>query len=707
MYIKKKVVVRAVLSLTAIITVFSALLGIAVSAALENGGPVILLIIAASLIITAFITAFLLFMIYIEPMMKFWHRDEQRSSLQTKTQFADFMDDLPLGVFIKNSDIRYVYLNKYMDKVFGKSNCLNKTPYNIYDREIAERIMLEDKRVLAGENIMVEEVVSDKNGKERVYMTHKFLMQDDRNNKQIGGISIEITLRREAEYKLRILSKAIRNSPVCVLITDPEGNIEYVNPAFVNTTGYSFAEVMGKNMNIINSGKHDESFFRDMWERIKSGDDWQGEILNRKKDGSLFWEFVSISSIDNQKGGITHFVAIKDDISNRKLIEEARIRAKEKAEENDRLKSAFLANMSHEIRTPMNAIVGLSGLLSDPELPLAEKENFSAIIKENSDVLLQLIDDIVDISKIEAGQITMRTEICDINALLVDIYDSFKLQVKDKEDELQFILNRENFPAELHTYTDAKRLRQVITNLLCNALKFTDKGKIEIGSRLEGKSNILLFVKDTGIGIRKEKQEMIFDRFGQVDDSNTKNYRGAGLGLSISKSLVELLGGSIRVESSEGQGSCFSVKIPYQPAPDTKTKPDNSPRTTIRSILEGKKILVVEKLEVNFNLIKTMLRKTGAKILWARTGKQSLDICKKDQTLSLVLLDPNLPDITGLNVLGNIHKINPELPVIIQTSYAMNGEKERYREAGCDGYITKPIQTEHLMEAIRYCMEKK
>jgi PAS domain S-box-containing protein len=572
MHIKEKLLFRAILSLMAVIILSTALFSIIVAGAWLTGNIFATVVAVALLLPAAFIISKLFFRIFAGPLIRLMHRDEKITMLKTHEQFAGFMDDLPLGVFIKDEQSRAVYLNKYMDKLFCKPNCIGKTPYNIFEREIADRVIQEDRRALAGESFMVEEVLTDKDGKERVYMTHKFCMKDGNNNRRIGGISIEITLRREAEYKLRILSKAIRNSPVCVLITDPEGNIEYVNPAFVNSTGYSFAEVMGENMNIINSGHHEKSFFSDMWDQIKSGGDWQGEILNRKKDGTNFWEFVSISSVQNRHGEITNYVAIKDDISKRKLVEEAQTKAREKAEENDRLKTAFLANMSHEIRTPLNAIVGLSGLLSEPELPSQEKEKFCAVIKENSDILLQLIEDIIDVSKIEAGHLIMRPSLSSINILMDDIYQTFLLQVKDRENDLQFLLNKDGLSREIFTVVDARRLRQVITNLISNALKFTDEGIVEFGCGINNKDQILFYVKDTGPGIPADKHGLIFERFAQVDDSSTKSHRGAGLGLSISRSLVKLMGGLIWVDSSEGKGACFSFTIPYQPSPSILEK---------------------------------------------------------------------------------------------------------------------------------------
>jgi PAS domain S-box-containing protein len=705
MHIGKKTQYKAVLSLMVVILFSAVLLNFIFLQTTQTSNRLMFMSLVFFSIIIAFLISILFYRIYTRPIIRFWLKADRQAKINSRKQFADFMDDLPLGVFIKNDQSRPVYLNKYMDKVFGKSNCIDKTPYNIYDRSTADRVVGEDRRVLAGENVMVEEVLTDKNGKERVYMTHKFLMQEELAEPMIGGISIEITRRREAEYKLRILSRAIRNSPVCVIITDPEGFIEYVNPAFVNSTGYSFAEVMGENMRIINSGKHEKAFFKEMWSTINMGRDWQGEILNRKKDNTLFWELVNISAVKNRDGEITHFVAIKDNISKRKQMEQDLLRAKEKAEESDRLKSAFLANMSHEIRTPMNAIVGLSSLLSDPELLHSERQSFSSIIQENSQVLLQLIDDIIDISKIEAGQIKIRPVICRIHPLLADIYESFSV-ANGYGEKAKLVLTKKKQAEELITFTDHHRLRQIIVNLISNALKFTEAGIVEFGCRLRGDKDILFFVKDTGIGIPPDKQHLIFDRFRQVDDTETRNHQGAGLGLSISKSLVELLGGSIWFESEKDRGSIFYFTIPYiRPSEDEQIKeaetfPDQLPE------FSDKTILVIEDIEINFKIIEALLRKTGVTLLWARSGKQALEFCRLNNSISLILLDLNMPDVHGLDLLTEIKKFREELPVIIQTAYAMNGERELSQKAGCDGFITKPIQQDQLISLIQDCLCK-
>ncbi len=635
------------------------------------------------------------------------YRKKAEEALEkSERQFRHFMDDLPLGIFIKDEKSKPLYHNRYMDEVFCKKNCAGKKPNEIFPGRIARIERDEDKRAIAGENIVVEKILTDKNGRERIYMVHKFSIKDP-DASRIGGIYIDITKRKEAEYKLRILSRAIRYSPVCVVITDPEGKIEFVNPAFTNITGYNFAEVMGRNMNVLNSGKHSAEFFRKMWKSIKSGKDWQGEIINKKKNGTLYWEKVAISAIINNKGDITHFVAIKNDITKQKEADEEIKRAKEKAEESDRLKTAFLANMSHEIRTPMNAIVGLSRLLVDTSISLEERKSFTNIINDNSQVLLKLIEDIIDVSKIEAGQISIIKSECQINKLLDEILETFKNQVETQGNRNTVLSVHKGFDNDNTTIiTDPHRLRQILVNLIGNSCKFTRKGSVEFGYEPERGGKLRFFVKDTGIGISKEKTKVIFNRFRQGEDSSKRNFGGAGLGLTISKSLVEMLGGEIWVESSQGIGTTFYFNIPclHSESGEPSRKIVQISRGK-KLVLKDKTIVVAEDIEANFRLIEALLKKTHALVLWARDGEETLEICRKNKKIDLVLLDINMPQVNGYDVLVEIKKMNPSIPVIMQTAYAMPGEKERFVSAGCDGYLTKPINTEEMFNSIRKCLE--
>jgi PAS domain S-box-containing protein len=366
-----------------------------------------------------------------------------------------------------------------------------------------------------------------------------------------------------AEGKATKLSRAVEQSSVSVMITNREGVIEYVNPFFTKLTGYSLEEVMGENPKILQSGHQSNAFYQKLWDTILSGKDWEGEMLNKKKNGDLYWEQAVISAIVNSDGMITNFVAIKEDITERKKMLEDLVAAKEKAEESDRLKSAFLANMSHEIRTPMNGIIGFADILKRHNLTDAERQKYISIIEKSGARLLNIINDIIDISKIETGLMKAYIRESDVNEQIEYIYTFFKHEVNAKGIELAITDSLPINEAIIHT--DREKVFAILTNLVKNAIKYTKEGSIEFGCVKKG-GFLEFYVKDTGTGIPKSRQEAIFERFIQADIDDKMALQGTGLGLSISKAYVEMLGGNIWVESKEGIGSTFYFTLPYNTA---------------------------------------------------------------------------------------------------------------------------------------------
>ncbi|MDZ7633132.1 MAG: ATP-binding protein [Bacteroidales bacterium] len=355
------------------------------------------------------------------------------------------------------------------------------------------------------------------------------------------------------------LSRAVEQSSVSVMITNREGLIEYVNPFFTKLTGYSFEEVKGKNPNILKSGHHSSAFYKEFWDTILSGNDWEGEILNKKKNGEFYWANAIISPIVNSDGLITNFISIKENITERKKMVEDLVSAKEKAEESDRLKSAFLANMSHEIRTPMNSILGFTELLLKPDLSSEKRESFIKIVHQSGQRMLSTVNDIVEISKIEAGMIKVIEKETDINECVEELILFFQPEAEKKG--LKLSLEMLLPPNKKHISTDQNKFNSILTNLIKNAIKFTDTGTIKVGCSQKG-MEVEFYVKDTGIGIPKDSQKAIFDRFEQADITDKMALQGSGLGLAIAKSYVEMLGGKIWVESEVGKGSEFKFTLP-------------------------------------------------------------------------------------------------------------------------------------------------
>lgn len=514
-------------------------------------------------------------------------------------------------------------------------------------------------------------------------------------------VSLEdMTERNRANRQLQILSSAVDHSPVSVVITDPDGNIQYVNPKFTEITGYSSAEAVNKNSNKIKSVLVPEESYENLINTILKGKVWSGEFRNQKKNGEYYWELASISAVRDAKGIINQIVAIKEDISQRKETEKELIQAKMQAEESDKLKTAFLANMSHEIRTPMNAIVGFSELLKDPNIQEEQKREFYNIITSSCDTLSALIDDIIDIAKIESGQSNINFSECMISEILQELYTLTKEEIRKNNPAVELRLNSQ-VDKKMMLLTDGFRIKQIFLNLLGNALKFTKTGYVEFGCKMPDEDTIEFFVIDSGIGIPKKMQNLIFDRFRQLDSSTSRTYGGTGLGLTISKNLVELLGGKIWVESKKGKGTSFFFtfpvrpKHPYEPEESAVLKPD-----IVLKDWTSKTILIVEDNAANFEFFKAVLSRSGAKILEATSGKEAIDLVKSDQLIDLILMDIQMPDMTGYETTKVIRKLNIKIPIIAQTAYAMPHDKEKSLEAGCDNYLAKPVRPNELLAMV-------
>lgn len=383
-------------------------------------------------------------------------------------------------------------------------------------------------------------------------------------------------------------------------------------------------------------------------------------------------------------------------IKSEKLLHLAKI----KAEESDKMKSLFLSNMSHEIRTPMNAIVGFADMLHEVGLEREEKDRFLNAITRSGDSLLRLINDIIDISKIEAGQLKLVSSPCNVNEMLDELELDFAGELERKnKSQISLYIQKEFSGYGFVIHTDAMRLQQVLSNLVGNAIKFTDEGFIEVGYQTKS-GELLFYVRDSGVGISKEDQAVIFERFGQAEAQHERNYSGTGLGLTISKNIIGLLGGKIWVESIPDEGSTFWLSLPLiqafsKPVPLKQVK-SNLPKIN----LAGKNILVVEDVDTNYFYMSTLLEKLNAKVIRAVTGLRAVEICAENPEINLVLMDIELPVMNGYEATKIIKQSRPQLPIVAQTAYAMAGERERSAEAGCDDYLAKPIRKDDLIEVV-------
>lgn len=429
--------------------------------------------------------------------------------------------------------------------------------------------------------------------------------------------------------------------------------------------------------------------------RLRKGFDYQ---CRTKIDGvdKIFHVIAEPTILSNDE--VVGFKGTMQDITEQKKIEEELVSAKEKAEESDRLKTAFLQNISHEIRTPMNAIMGFSDLLPDLYNNRAKLEYCAHIINQRCYDLLDIISEIIDIAKIEAGQVPIEMDNCKINGLFSELSTYFfAYQKRIDKQHLNFSLKLHTGSPEFSIYTDKTKLKQIFVNLISNAFKFTDNGEITAGCRFDKSNQLYFYVSDTGIGIPKDKQEFIFQRFAQVEQSPDFLYGGTGLGLSIVKGLIDLLGGKIWIESEPGSGATFYFSLPYELI--TGIDPEAQPDETAVYNFSGKTILLVEDDNPTVEYIMESLDGTGIQIVHTQYGKEAV-VLSESQRPDLILMDIRLPDIDGYLATRLIKELKPEIKVIAQTAFTAKESKDKAMEAGCNEYLSKPVDIETLLSAI-------
>jgi PAS domain S-box-containing protein len=492
--------------------------------------------------------------------------EAQSQLLRERMLLRDVMDSLPFSLYIKNLKYEKILVNRTELEMLERpaEEVIGKTDFDLFPKEFAVDYFKDDQQVIEqGQsllNIIGQMPLSDGS---LLWLSSTKVPWKDSDGNILGliGFGIDITNTIANEEKIRKLSLSVEQSPASVIITDSKGQIEYANPRFEAMTGYSVDKIIGKMPRIFIASEQKPELVSSIWDNILKRGKWEGEYQNKKKSGELYWESITVSPLFDENQNVTNYILIVEDISERKNMLQQLIEAREKAEESDRLKSAFLANMSHEIRTPMNGILGFADLLKDPQLTGDEQALYISVIEQSGQRMLNIINDIIDISKIEAGQIDVFPMPSNVNAMIDYVYSFFLADAQKQGLELR--IEKALPDVEARIMTDQNRLTQVLSNLIKNALKFTTQGEISVGYHLID-GDLHFFVSDTGIGIEPQSIKAIFERFAQGNLMLSKRYEGAGLGLSISKALVEKMGGQIWVESEEGKGSTFFFTIPYK-----------------------------------------------------------------------------------------------------------------------------------------------
>jgi PAS domain S-box-containing protein len=607
------------------------------------------------------------------------------------------LDNINTQIWYLTDETTYGTLNKAHAEFNGVKieDLAFKNLYDIFPKDIADVCKLSNTEVFASKKtVCTEEWIPHVSGEKRLISITKAPKLDKNGNVEFVVCSAEdITYRKQAEDALRESEEKFREManllPQVVFETDNNNCFTYLNKTAFEIFGYPYDyPILGVNILDYFTPESRISAMHNILQKI-SGNQTGGtnEYVMVKHDGTTIPVLVFSSPIvkNGKNIGLRGIVV---NISELKQMEQELVKAKEHAEESDRLKSAFLANMSHEIRTPMNGILGFAGLLKEPNLSGEEQQKFIGIIEKSGARMLNIINDIVDISKIEAGLMKLDIRETNINEQIEYIYTFFKPEVEAKGMKLSF--KTPLSASEAIISTDREKLYAIFTNLVKNAIKYSGYGEIDMGYKIKGEF-LEFFVKDTGIGIPKDRQQAIFERFIQADISDKMAKQGAGLGLSITKAYIEMLGGKIWVESEEGIGSTFYFTLPYNSGA-AQVFVDQSLVNSLKGAEVRKlKILIAEDDETSEILLEEIVSNFSKELLIARTGIEAVEICKQNPDIDLVLMDIRMPEMSGYEAISHIREFNKEVIIIAQTAYGLSGDREKAIESGANDYISKPI----------------
>lgn len=618
------------------------------------------------------------------------------------------------GDFISTPDGRIILCNPKFLQIFGfnsEEEAYNTSALDLYknplDRAKIISDVIENKKI---ENFEIELLRRDGS---ILYALESIVGQFNENGnleKFIGYVQ-DITDLRLTNKKVAHLSQAVEQSPVTIMITDVHGNIEYINRKGLEITGYSTAELLGKNPRVLSSGEKSKQEYEVLWNTIKSGNEWKGELHNKKKSGEYYWVSEAISPIKNKENEITNFLAVKEDITERKLVEAELIAAKEKAEEINKIKTIFFSNMSHELRTPLVGILGFADILSNSIEDESERAMASTILQSGKR-LLNTLTSLMNLSELESSNDKIDLEELDINILCEDVFNNYIAH--SSNPNVKF--NASFCSDPILSMINERLFRESISQILNNAVTFTEHGFVLIttykkSESLSGSKFGVIEIADTGIGIPNEKMNVVFEEFRQVSEGFGRNYEGTGLGLTLTKKYVEKMGGKIELQSQVDRGTRIKLTFPLCRDQENIIEVDigqgfNSENyneyNKSEYVSDIKNILIVENDEIN----KIFLEKCISKVSNYKSVSTGTDAIKVslNQKFDLILMDINLGDgLNGIETTREIRKIPgyKETPIVAMTAYVEPESINEFLEKGCSHYISKPFFKRELIELVQ------
>lgn len=555
-----------------------------------------------------------------------------------------------------------------------------------------------------------------------IVVSHRILRKLRRNKREMEEKNLQIEkLNQELERKNATLEgrdrdlsdqlsvsetffrTLIESADDGIAFYDNNSMLKFANRAFFSIIGMTEEEYLSSDIDSL-IHPDDKDYTARKNEAVAAGRFYETELKLKHKDGHYIVLSSKSVGIRDGNGNLTGSLTISRDISDYKRNQEELIKAKVEAESGNRLKASFLANISHEIRTPLNSVVGFANLLYDPDLPRELKEEYISHINFNSEKLLQIIGDIIDLSRLESSQLEITYDENSIGEIVREVIEDTRNIIRRNEKPIVLILNNRFEGENDLVFTDRVWLKRMLAHLLDNAVKFTPQGSVEL-SYGKDDNNIIFSVKDTGIGINKENISRIFENFNQEINGFQRPFDGLGIGLTLVKEVLQRMGGKIYVESVKGIGSEFSFTLPYRPAVSSTTRIRQPIKNNTTLSWSTKKCLLVDDNPDVLFYLRRILIDTGIKIFEACSGPEAIRIIKENPNINIVLLDMQMPGMNGIEVAKTLRQLRSDLPVIAQTAYFFENDKDIILEAGCDACLIKPIRKEDLISAMTMFMK--